>query len=268
MNVATPIVTSDERVSISQMIAGEYLYKSGWMYNFMSTVHRDKKELVFNDYKFFWKYGIFLKRYFELPVNDLCNDMEDFFDKYLNKNYYIICYLDIREGRCNKEKCILFYKTEVIGRGKVYSCCEWRENKVYNLRGTISELNKTFQMKNLSLLRCDLLRKVNQESYKFDLEMIKDELYKGKSLSFYDKMAVFISSKKDAEKNLVVLQEWMTMHKARKKYVNSNYEEIEIYMKLFDRIMKTHISARIKVIRLVTLYNKITKYLKGVIEDQ
>ena len=85
MNIKIPIVTSNEIMSISQMITGEYLYQSGWIYNFMSTLHRDKKKILFDECKFFWEYGIFLKRYFEIPINDLYNDMESFLDKYLNR---------------------------------------------------------------------------------------------------------------------------------------------------------------------------------------
>lgn len=267
MNIKMPIVTSNEKMSITQMITGEYLYKSGWIYNFMSTLHRDKKKILFDEYKFFWKYGIFLKRYFEIPINDLYNDMENFLDKYINKNYFIICYLDVREGKHNKEKCILFYNTEVTQSETIYSCCEWKGNTINFLRGTIPELVKILKISDLPLMRCDLLLEVKQENYEFSVELLKQELCKGKKLSLLDKMAILLLNEQDIEENLTVLQEWMAMYKERMNFINYQSREIDLCMERFDRIVKEDISVREKVIRLATLYNKLTKYIRGVIEN-
>lgn len=249
------------------MITGEYLYQSGWIYNFMSTLHRDKKKILFDECKFFWEYGIFLKRYFEIPINDLYNDMESFLDKYLNKNYFIICYLDVREGKNNKEKCILFYNTEATQNEIIYSCCEWKGNKINYLRGTIPKLIKILKIPDLSLMRCDLLLEVKQENCVFSIELLKEELCKGKKLSLFDKIVISFLNKQDTEENLTVLQEWMVMYKERMNYMNYKSKEIDFYIKRFDRIINENISPRTKVIRLATLYNKLTKYIKGVVEN-
>ncbi len=258
MNIRVPIVASDEKVSITQMIVDDSLYEGGWIYNFLLTLSRKKSKLLFGDYQFFWKYGIFIKRYFEVPITDLYNDIEFFLNKYLNSGYYIVCYSD-NQKKCSTEKCILFYDVRGEAGGRVYYCCDWRNDKIFHNKVTIKQMANDFAMSGIEVLRCDLLKRVSKGNYKFNFEIMRDELRKGKKFIWFDKIIFFCTSKSRIKRDIVVLQEWGNIFKCRLDYLNFDSEKVNINFERFESILKENIYLRIKIIKLINVYNRLLK---------
>lgn len=274
MKIRVPKIMSDEKISISEMIIDDELYNSGWIFSFYSVLEkRNNSELDFKENKFFWQYGVFLKRYFEVPIHNWSKDVDGFLSKYLEKDYYVILYSNCSIENSSNEHCVLFYDSKRTKHKNVYSCCKWENYKVSYFDGGINDIRKEFidvKFIDLTQARFDLLR-TGKEEFDYnslDISILKSDLNKRHRIGFLDLLFSFFSNIFVVEKNLVILKEWFEIFLLRKKYLSIIIEGSNNYESKFRTIFASNLNLRLKLIKLLLLYKKLLKQLERCLENE
>lgn len=267
---------SNEKISISEMIMKDSLYKKGWFYSFFSTLKKENNgTLVFKDNNFFWKYGIFVKRYFEVPFNNCSEVLDDFINKYLEKDYYVVLYVNIPDEDNNNECCVLFYEIKQLDKKNVYSFCKLKDCRVNYFQGTINDIYKQFmggENADIIQARFDLLR-IDKEEYfqaSFDFDIFKRDLYERDKIYFFNVLCYCVNDIVIVEKNIDVLKEWFDMSLSRKKYLDEYIDigDLNIYENRFKMILASKLNSRLKLIKLLLLYTKVLRKLERSIRNE
>ncbi len=165
----------DEKNAISLLICDKGILSKGWILSFFNTLLYDSKNHIirFNDYNFFFDYGIFDKRYVEYPVNHtLDNTIFLFLCNYLHRGYYVILN---NSGYDNYER-IVFYNCKDEEK-KVD--CFWIQNRIHkriNLdrNQLINIMSKA--SKNRDLLTFDMYRPEKLSDCIFSFRVFEEEI--------------------------------------------------------------------------------------------
>lgn len=265
MELQEPIIKSNALASISQMILNKDLYRSGWIYNFFGKLIWEEggNYLTFLDYKFFWQYGIQLKRYFEYPFCENYIGLSKFIAKYLKKGYFIISYLNSQFHEKDVfQSDILFY--DIDDEGKFYKFCEWNESgeifyRKEKFEDIFFRLYKDFDKEGKYTF--DLQQIVPYKNLKFDKKILKEELSKAHLNFIHYAIKFIIISVKETDRTERVFKEWITIYKRRLKFLKQTSVKIAIEIKKFENILYSDMNKKRKVGKLINKYNKLNKLL-------
>lgn len=260
MKLYNSIIKHDQRSEVLLRMLPDYLYESGWIFNLFLGLSYDKihKQIIFNNYEWLWKYGMFYKKYVEIPHAASAQEINDYLIKYIKKNYIIGYISNIDEGSMNEEKMILYYDFNAVNN-KFSICVFYKDRLLFDGEKSMAEVFDLYYLHDVdSIYRFDVLKPIENLKCKFDIDMLLKDITNKK---LFWKNYLFMS-KTQIKKSLFVFEDWYALFGLRKKWLQEKYNLGKILHDI-EIIINSMKCDRIKILVLVRKYNNICKMIRG-----
>lgn len=260
MKLHGSIIKYDQRGKMLLMMLSDYLYKSGWVFNLFLGLSYNKvqKQILFNDYEWLWKEGVFYKKYIEVPYLASIEEISDYLRKYIGTSYIIGYVSNNARDKTDVAEMILYYDFSVSDNK--FSVCVFGKNSlIFAGRKSIYEIFKLFYPEKINTKYCfDILEPIINLTYEFDRGKLLQDVDKKK---LYWRDIIFLP-KSQIKKSLSIFKDWITFFELRLEWLSRdlNLEKVFHDIKI---IMDSKESDRIKMLVLVSKYNKICNIVRG-----
>lgn len=260
MQLHDSIIKCDQRSQMLLMMLSDNLYKSGWIFNlFLGLSYNNaQKQIMFNDYEWLWRYGIFYKRYIEFPHDASITEIKTYLEKYIGMNY-IIGYVPNKDGHeVDGERFILYYAFNA-SNDKFNICVFYKDTILFNGEKSIYEIFSLYYGTGITTdYSFDILRPINNSIHKFDMDKLVQDI-EGKKLHWRD---VLFLSENQIKKSLSVFEDWYVFFELRLKWLSGNVNlEKELYnMRI---VMNSSKRNRVKLVILSKRYNKLCNMIRS-----